>query len=119
MSASDRPFALVFLLQYILYSSGVKVEAAVKLAVRFLEAFAVVFLQIVQICVNVKDIAAKLDHRNRNVGAVIGNSLVVRQKIIENKPKLKGAFTGADALYVADLDLVAQIVDDLLKRLYL
>ena len=64
----------------------------------------------------IKLIGSDLDHRNGDVGAVVGDTLVVGQQIIQHKAVLDGADTGLQAGNVAGLDLAHETVHDLLKR---
>ena len=58
-----------------------------------------------------------LDHRHRDVGAVVGNALVAGEQVIQHEAVLDGAGAGLQAGDVPRLDLPHQTVHHLLQRL--
>ena len=69
------------------------------------------------IAVGVEAVGVQLDDRNGDVGAVVGDSLVVGQKIVEDEALGQGAGAVLEPLDVMELDLVAENIDALLQRL--
>ena len=65
----------------------------------------------------VKAIQRNLDHRNGNVGAMVGDALVVGQQIVQHKAVLDAARARLQTHNVAALDLAHQTVHDFLQRL--
>ena len=74
-------------------------------------------LEAVQVFVRVKRIGFQLDQSDRDVGAVIRNTLVVGQKIIEYKALPQRAESLLQAVDMVELHFVAEIVDQLFERL--
>ena len=64
----------------------------------------------------VKAVLGHLDHRHRNVGAVVGNALVDGQQVVQHKAVFDRAGTGLQAGDVPRLDLAHKAVHDLLER---
>ena len=65
----------------------------------------------------VKGVLFQLDHRHRDVAAVVADALEIRDQVVEHKAVLQRADALLQAVDMAVLHLVAQIVDQLLQRL--
>ena len=61
----------------------------------------------------------RLNDIHRDIAAVIGDTLIICQQIIEDKSCLQRALLAADALNMVVLDLIAQIVDHFFERINL
>ena len=65
----------------------------------------------------VERVGLELDHRNGDVGAMVGDTLVVGQKIVEDEALAERAQALLQAVNMVELQLVAEVVDQLLERL--
>ena len=74
-------------------------------------------LDAAEIFVGIERVCLKLDHRNGDVGAVVGDTLVVGEKIVEHKALAERTYALLKSVNMMELHLVAQRVDELLQRL--
>ena len=65
----------------------------------------------------VERVGFELDQRDSDVGAVVGDALVVGQKIVEDEALAERAQALLQAVDVVELQFVAKVVDQLLERL--
>ena len=65
----------------------------------------------------VKSILVHADHTHSNVGAMVGDTLKIRNDILQNKPQLDGTLAFSQTLNMALFHFDIQSVDYLLKRL--
>ena len=70
-----------------------------------------------EIFVGIKAVGLQLDHRHGDVGAVVGDTLVVCEKVVKNKAHGERAGAVLQTDDVMELHLVAQSVDRILQRL--
>ena len=65
----------------------------------------------------IEAVGLKLDHRHGDVGAMVGNTLVICEKIVKDKPHGERAGAVLQTDDVVELEFVAQSVDRILERL--
>ena len=56
------------------------------------------------------------DKTARDIGAVIGNSLQIRQHVLEDIAEFNGAFVVLQTAYMAIFQFCAEIIDNFFKR---
>ena len=83
------------------------------------EVFGAHLAQMLQIFMRVEGAEIELQHRQSNIGAVVADSLEVREQVVEHEPLRDGALAVLQPLHMVQLHLVAEIVDDVLQRLHL
>jgi len=76
-------------------------------------------LDIAKVFVGIEGVGLELYHRQGDVGAVVGNALIIRKQIVEREALLERADALLQAVHMVELELVAQRIDYLLERLYL
>ena len=79
--------------------------------IALLEYGVVHILDCVQILVGIKAAVGNLDQRHRNVGAVVGNTLVVGQQVGKDKAQLLEAIDASIGLAASALELLSPRAD--------
>ena len=97
-----------------LFRKNVLVLVIVELVHKF---GAVELFQLVHIFVGVHAVVAYLNEVHRDIRAVIGYALEVRQQILQDEAQLYRALSVAQTLDMAGLKVAAELVDHVLKRL--
>ena len=65
----------------------------------------------------IEGVRLQLDHGDGDVGTVVGDALAVGEQVVEREAVVQRADTGLQAVDVVQLQLVAEVVDQLLERL--
>ena len=76
------------------------------------------FLDAGEVFVRVERVGFQLDHGDGDVRAVVGHALVVGQQVVEEEAVEQRTVALLEAVDMVELQLVAEIVDQLLQRLY-
>ena len=82
------------------------------------EEFILSEIRLQMICMKASDLSDRLQNVHGYIAAVVGYTLVVRDQIVEYESVLIDAFLTAYSFDMSGLYLIAQIVDDLFKRIH-